>query len=110
MSGSGWNCLCLVTAENVGNTPFNLALTQTTDRTVSGTRTSLLASTQIVPKGTIVRTMTVSAPFVEVSSTSGSGMLRMQLQSLLQWDLLAFGKDDPYYPVDAVVLPTDRQD
>lgn len=71
--------------------------------TPTGTRINLGSAQTIVPGGQKTLNLVPFLPFLEVfsplaSGNSGAkGFLRMQIASKIQWDLLAFAKDDSTY-------------
>lgn len=100
---SGGPTNMLVTFENVGNTYFSVVLNETSDRSVSGTRSRLAGfsgtAVYLVPGGQQTIALTGKQPFVEVYSTgTTNGNLRMQIDSQRKFNELGFAKDDPYYP------------
>jgi hypothetical protein len=87
-----------ITIENAGLSTVTVQLKETDDRSPSGIRTNLGTAQTVVPTGRQTVTVIPSKKFMEVTSTSGDGFVRMQLQSKIRWDLLAFAKNDPFYP------------
>ena len=95
---------CQVIVENVGDTQFTVQLTETSDRTISGTRDTLGSAYTLVPGGRRTYNVIPVKEYVEVKSTSGDGQLRMQLQSKLRWNQLGFSDDDPFCPHDQLTF------
>lgn len=95
---------CQVIVENVGDTNFTVQLTETSDRTISGTRDNLGSAYALVPGGRRVYNVLPVKEYVEVKSTSGDGQLRLQLESKLRWNQLGFNDDDPFYPHDSLTF------
>ncbi len=96
---SGSNTTALVTFENVGNTQFSVLLRETDDRSVSGTRYTVLPAVSLAPGGQDTKTVTNRRPYLEVFCTgTTTGQLRMQIDSQRTWNQLGFDRTDPYYP------------
>ena len=112
-SVSGDDTYALVLFENVGNTACHVMLQQTTDRTVSGTRFSVVSGIALVPGGR--RTIATNAPYqryLELKCTfNGPSQIRMQIESQRQWNLMVFDKvaDATFYPTSLwQASPTDN--
>ncbi len=91
----------LVTYENVGNTYFTVLLRETTDRSISGVRTTLPGTEQMLcPGGQVTLSATNKARYLEVyCSGTTTGQLRMQIDSQRQWVEMAFDKTETtFYP------------
>lgn len=96
---SGSNTTALVTFENVGNTQFSVLLRETDDRSISGTRYTVLPAVSLAPGGQDTKTLTNRRPYLEVFCTgTTTGQLRMQIDSQRTWNQLGFDRTDPYYP------------
>jgi hypothetical protein len=87
-----------VTYENVGNTFFSVLLRETSDRSPSGTRTTLANSAvMLAPGGQQTISTTTKGYYLEVLCTGTTeGQLRMQIDSQRQWNQLAFDRLDSY--------------
>lgn len=83
--------------ENTSNGTVAFVLQASDDRSISGART-ILANIGAVPGGHGVQTVTTKQSYLELRGTLGSGTLRVEIESLRQWNSLGFAKDDPYYP------------
>lgn len=101
---SGEDTRINVVIENVGNTYVEVKLQQTNDRSISGTRIDVISGLQLRPGGR--RHVSSTAPFqqyLELYCYGGSGavgQVRMQINSLRQWDECGFDKvaDATFYP------------
>ncbi len=99
LSGTGYNTNMLVTLENVGDLQFNVLLRETDDRSISGTRYTVMNAVSLVPGGQSTQLVDGRRPYLEVYCTgTTTGQLRMQLDGQRKWDVLGFAKDDPFYP------------
>lgn len=85
-----------VTYENVGNTYFSVLLRSADERSISGKRTTLTGTAQMVaPGGMVALGASTKQRYLEVFCTgTTSGNLRMQIESQRQWMELGFDKVD----------------
>ncbi len=70
---------------------------QTTDDGPSGTRSPITGQRGIVPTGRDFCEFTVNAPFIEIKCVGGAGNIRAQLTSKLQWEEMAYDKNDTFF-------------
>jgi hypothetical protein len=89
---------------NTGATNFTLQLRQTNSY-VSGPWVNVGAATAMTPHGEAVINAEIINKYLEVTSTSGSGELRLQIQSKVRWDVMAFSKTDADDSLSAVTYP-----
>lgn len=103
MVSSGQPGAMMVTFQNIGNTQFSVVMNETSDRSVSGTRTKLTGFTgtavSLVPGGQQTLLLQGYQPFVEVYCTgTTTGELIVQIDSQRRWTEMGFDKLDPFYP------------
>jgi len=82
--------------ENTGNGTLAFLLQAADDRSISGART-VLANLGAAAGGHGVQTVTTKQSFLEVKGILGTGNLRVEIDSMRQWNELGFSKDDPFY-------------
>jgi len=87
------------TFENTSETNFTVQMRQTSDESVSGTRTDVGSAHALVPGGRVTETFSPFQTFLEAYCTAdGPGFLRLQMQSRIKWEIMAFDKSDTFYP------------
>jgi phage tail sheath protein FI len=103
---SGTNTNMLVTLENTGVNATTVSLRETSDRSISGTRYTIMNAVTLVPGGQSTQLVNKGyLPYVELyctgsDTTNGQTQsnIRMQIDSRRQWTEMGFAKDDPFYP------------
>lgn len=87
---------------NVGPQSCTLQLKQT-DNIVSGPRTNVGSPITLGVQGTKQVAVSATAKVLEVTCTSGTSEIRCQVESLLNWEAMPFGRMDSLYPVNALI-------
>lgn len=98
---SGATTNMLVTLENTGINTTAISLQETSDRSVSGTRYTIMNAVTVVPGGQTTQFVNQGyLPFLELycSGTNGDSTVRMQIDSQRRWTEMGFDKFDPFYP------------
>lgn len=99
---SGGDTAMMVTFENVGNTAVALKLSQTNDRSISGTRIDVISGVIVVAGGRkTVSSEGARMAYLELYCTDGGpSNVRLQIESQRQWAELGFDKqaDSTFYP------------
>lgn len=96
----------MVLIENTGGNTTTVSLRETDDRSISGTRYTIMNAVTIVPGGQVMENVTKGyLPFLELycsgsDATTGQtqSSIRMQIEGVRRWNEMGFAKDDPYYP------------
>ena len=94
----------MVTLENTGTASCIVQLMMTDDVSVNaagvgtGAREWLGTAQSLVVGGRTTITVNPRRQYLEVHCNSGSGSVKVQLESQLRWDQIAFGKNDNTYP------------
>jgi hypothetical protein len=91
----------LVTLENTGVNTTAVLLQETSDRSISGTRYTIMNAVTLVPGGQSVQYVSQGyLPYLELycSGTNGDSNIRMQIDAQRRWTEMGFDKFDPFYP------------
>jgi hypothetical protein len=81
--------------ENLSNGTVAFVLQACDDRSISGART-ILANLGAVAGGHGVQNVTTKQSFLEVKGVLGTANLRIEIDSIRQWNEMGFAKDDPF--------------
>ncbi len=95
--GSRMEHATLVTVLHQSGSFCNIQLRQSASN-ITGTGTNLGGQLAVVPGGAVTATVYPNLPFVEVVSVSGAGVVRMQLDSRIEWERMSFSKTDAGVP------------
>jgi len=91
----------MVTVENTGINTTSVLLQETSDRSISGTRYTVMSAVTVVPGGQTVQYVNKGyLPYLELycNGTNGNSNIRMQIDSQRRWTEMGFDKFDPFYP------------
>ena len=103
---SGTLTSMMVTLENTGRNQTSVLLRETSDRSISGTRYTVMPAVTLVPGGKTFHFVSKGyLSYLELycsgsDSTTGQSFsdVRMQIDSLRRWTEMGFDKNDPFYP------------
>lgn len=96
----------LVTAHNYSGTILTFRLEETSSEVYTASRTQLGSTFILQPGGETSQTIYPSLPYLELKGIAGNGDVRIQLDSRIEWQRLAFAKDDYTYPTALLTLPS----
>jgi hypothetical protein len=88
---------CLVTVSHSSGSYCAIQLKQASTNAV-GTGSALGSQMAVVPGGTATAVVYPSLPFIDVVSVSGAGAVRLQMDSRIEWEQMAFAKTDTGVP------------
>lgn len=70
---------------------------QCSDNGSSGARTSISSEYSIAPGGRRTIHFYINQPIIEIKCTGGGGNVRVQLESRLKWEEMAYDKSDTFF-------------
>ena len=88
---------CLVTVTHQSGAYCAIQLRQSSTNVV-GAGTNSGGQLGVVPGGAMTTVIYPNKPFIEIASVSGSGAVRLQLDSRIEWERMAFAKTDVGVP------------
>jgi hypothetical protein len=65
---------------------------------VSGPRANIGGAITLVPKGEKIQTFNPTYSYLELKATSGTSFIHAQLESVAEWNIMAFDKAETIYP------------
>jgi hypothetical protein len=83
--------------KNEGADTATIQLVETNDY-VSGPRTNVGGAITLVPKGEKIQTFNPTKSYLELQATSGTSFIHAQLESVAEWNLMAFDKAETIFP------------
>lgn len=86
-----------VLLKNTGKDNATIQLVGTNDY-ISGPRVNIGGAITLVPRGEKFQTFSPIYRYLEVSATAGTSTLYAQLESIAEWQLMAFDKSEAIYP------------
>jgi len=84
--------------ENVSSGSITVQWQEADSRNVNSGRSNVGSALGIVPKGRQTVVLYPTKQYLELKGVTGTGFVRVQLDSKIQWQIQAFNKDDTLYP------------